>query len=94
MLLRYGDAVASIQANWITPVKIRRLSIRGTKGLAEVDYIDQTLKVYEAAPELVKGSPWDFFAVSRESSPVDVAVQHCEPLRAKARQNRVVCSPG
>lgn len=83
LVLRYGDVFCTVQANWITPVKIRRLSITGSKGTAELDYISQQLRVYESVPELIKGEPWDFFAVAKESSPVQVAVEKSEPLRAE-----------
>ena len=80
LVLRYGDAIAFIQANWITPVKIRRLSVTGTRGSAEVDYIAQTVHVYEAVPELIKGDAWDFYAVAKESEPREIQVSRREPL--------------
>lgn len=83
LVLRYGTIFATVQVNWITPVKIRRLSLVGTKGTAELDYIKQELHIYEAVPEVIKGSPWDFFAVSKESDPVTVPVERSEPLRAE-----------
>jgi UDP-N-acetylglucosamine 3-dehydrogenase len=83
LVLRFGQAVAAIQANWITPVKIRRLTVTGTEGLADVDYLDQSLRVYRGAPEVFEGPLWDFFAVARESEPEDVPVTRAEPLRAE-----------
>ena len=32
LVLRFGDAVAIVQANWITPIKIRRVTVTGTGG--------------------------------------------------------------
>lgn len=46
MFLEFKRASAMIQVNWITPVKIRTLSITGTKGFAEVNYINQSIDVY------------------------------------------------
>lgn len=40
-----GGTTGFIQVNWITPVKIRTLSITGTKGHIELDYITQTIEV-------------------------------------------------
>jgi UDP-N-acetylglucosamine 3-dehydrogenase len=80
LVFDYGGIVATIQANWITPVKIRQLMLTGTQGFAEVDYIDQTIKVYESAPQRIKGRPWDFFAVSQESEPLRLRVERREPL--------------
>lgn len=39
---------AYIQANWITPVKIRKLNITGEKGYLEADYISQEIEFYES----------------------------------------------
>jgi UDP-N-acetylglucosamine 3-dehydrogenase len=35
-----------IEANWLTPTKIRRLDVTGTKGYAALDYIRQDLNLY------------------------------------------------
>jgi UDP-N-acetylglucosamine 3-dehydrogenase len=83
LVLRYGSTVAIVQANWITPVKIRRLSVTGTSGLAEVDYLEQSLRLYRGAPEVFEGPLWNFFAVARESNAVEVPVERREPLRAE-----------
>ena len=45
--LQYPSASGFIQVNWITPVKIRQLSVTGTKGHAEINYIEQTLDIFE-----------------------------------------------
>ena len=81
IVIKYGDAIASLQANWITPVKIRRLSLTGTAGYLEADYIQQSIRLFESAPGLIRGTPWDFFAVSNESEPVELPVPKEEPLR-------------
>jgi UDP-N-acetylglucosamine 3-dehydrogenase len=81
LVLVYGQTIACIQANWITPVKIRRLSFTGSKGFAELDYIDQSVRMYASVPRVIKGTPWDFFAVSKESDAIEVPVRRQEPLR-------------
>lgn len=50
IFMTYGNGNRSgfIQVNWITPIKIRSLSITGSKGYAELDYINQELIVYES----------------------------------------------
>jgi UDP-N-acetylglucosamine 3-dehydrogenase len=70
-----------VQANWITPVKIRRITVTGTAGMADVDYLEQSLRLYRGAPEAFTGPLWDFFAVARESEPEEVDVSRGEPLR-------------
>lgn len=47
ILLDYGDASGFAQANWMTPVKIRTISVTGSKGYAEGNYITQELVYYE-----------------------------------------------
>ena len=53
-LLRFENGVVGVlQVNWLTPTKIRRLSVLGEGGLLEVDYLTQELTHYknsEAAP--------------------------------------------
>jgi UDP-N-acetylglucosamine 3-dehydrogenase len=41
LLLDANGCVVTIEANWITPVKVRELSITGTKGYCRVDYMTQ-----------------------------------------------------
>ena len=83
LVLRFGDAVAIVQANWITPIKIRRVTVTGTEGLADVDYLEQSLRIYRGAPEAFAGPLWDFFAVARESEAHEVGVERGEPLRGE-----------
>jgi UDP-N-acetylglucosamine 3-dehydrogenase len=83
LVLRYGETFCTVQANWITPVKIRRLSVTGTKATAELDYITQQLSIFEMVPEVIKGNPWNFFAVSQQSDAVEIPITKSEPLRAE-----------
>ena len=48
LFLRYGNKSAYIQVNWITPIKIRSLTVTGSKGYAELNYISQELTIYES----------------------------------------------
>jgi UDP-N-acetylglucosamine 3-dehydrogenase len=41
LMLSAAGCAVSIETNWITPVKIRELSITGTNGFCHVDYITQ-----------------------------------------------------
>src|SRR3990167_3923265 len=47
ILLRYGNASGFVQANWTTPVKIRQLTISGSKGYVTANYITQEITSYE-----------------------------------------------
>ena len=48
IFMLYGRKSGFIQVNWITPVKIRNLTITGSKGYAELNYLTQELIVYES----------------------------------------------
>ncbi len=85
ILLDYGKIHCVVQVNWITPVKIRNLSVTGTEGYAELDYISQDLSVYESVYEKTYDSFGDFvvkFGVPRK---VKIDVQKEEPLKAELR---------
>ncbi|AFL95031.1 hypothetical protein containing oxidoreductase-domain [Thermococcus cleftensis] len=44
--LGFDDGSGIVETNWLTPHKTRTLTVVGTAGIAYVDYIDQTLKIY------------------------------------------------
>jgi UDP-N-acetylglucosamine 3-dehydrogenase len=48
IFLKYGKKSGFIQVNWITPLKIRNLTVTGSKGYAELDYVSQELLIYES----------------------------------------------
>ena len=45
IVLDFGETIATIEVNWFTPHKVRTLTATGTKGIASLDYIEQTLVV-------------------------------------------------
>jgi len=57
ILLKCGETSAYIQANWITPVKIRKLSITGTDGYLEMDYIHQKIQLFKSNYEKYRDTP-------------------------------------
>lgn len=46
-MLVYPSATVHLQTNWITPHKVRRLMLAGTKGFVELDFIAQELKLWK-----------------------------------------------
>lgn len=48
IFLIFGKKTGHIQVNWVNPVKIRELSITGTKGYAKLNYITQELLIYKS----------------------------------------------
>lgn len=61
ILLDFGGCAASIEVNWFTPHKVRTAVITGTGGIAYMDYIEQTLTVYNSEwkmePKIEKEEP-------------------------------------
>ena len=43
----FRNANAVISVNWLTPIKIRKLSITGTAGYGELDFVSQELLLYQ-----------------------------------------------
>ncbi len=82
--LKYKKASAYIQANWISPVKIRKLNITGTKGYLELDYITQKIDFYKSNYSKLKSTSKNFSDyILSFSNPdrINVPVLKKEPLR-------------
>ncbi len=80
-LIEYKNASALIQVNWLTPIKIRQLTVTGTKGYLELDYISQTLTMYKL-PKIPKSSSNGFENIlMMQPVKVDIPVEKKEPLR-------------
>ncbi len=43
-----GGKTGMVETNWLTPHKTRKLTVVGTKGIAYLDYIDQSLVVHNS----------------------------------------------
>jgi predicted dehydrogenase len=82
-LLRFGDgSVGVVQINWLTPSKIRELTVTGERGMFRADYLTQDLFFHENAA--TAGGDWAPLAVLRgvsEGPIVQYAIQKREPLR-------------
>jgi predicted dehydrogenase len=84
-LVRFGDgAVGVLQVNWLTPSKIRVLTVTGERGMFRADYLTQDLSFYENA-ETTSGT-WQQITMLRgvsEGAVVTYAINKREPLRAE-----------
>jgi UDP-N-acetylglucosamine 3-dehydrogenase len=81
--LKYRKTSAYIQANWITPVKIRKLTITGTEGYMEMDYISQQIEFYKSNYEKFRESYENFSDYILRFSEPDkfvISVAKKEPL--------------
>ena len=84
-VVRLADgAVGLLSINWLTPTKIRELSVIGERGLFRVDYLTQDLYFFENAT--ASDGEWDTFRVLRgvsEGRMIRQVVAKKEPLRAE-----------
>lgn len=47
-LLRFESGAAGVlESNWLTPIKVRELTVLGERGMIELDYLRQELRCYE-----------------------------------------------
>lgn len=82
--LKYKTASAFVQANWITPIKIRKLSITGSEGYLEMDYISQQINFFKSNYDKFKESKGDFSDyILRFSEPdvINITTAKKEPLK-------------
>lgn len=81
VFLKYDGLGCFIQANWITPVKIRTLTVTGSKAYTELNYITQELKFFEATVATSHQDFPDFLAKFGEPRTGTVDLPREEPLR-------------
>lgn len=80
IFLIYKKAAGFVQINWVTPVKIRTLTITGTKAFAHLDYINQELIFYKAKVEKKISNFAEFIKFSQPKTQ-KVQIQKEEPLK-------------
>lgn len=86
ILMDYGRASGFIQANWLTPVKIRTIALTGSEGYLEANYVTQELVYYK---HNMKGEESDGFTdfVRQVGEPEKriIKVDFEEPLAAELK---------
>lgn len=82
--LRFEDGTTGLlETNWMTPTKVRQLSVLGERGMLVVDYLMQTLEFY-AHPN--HATEWDALAAVRgggEGDMIRYALDRREPLHVQ-----------
>ncbi len=81
IILGYNGIDVTIQVNWITPVKVRELSLTGTKGYAELNYLTQALKIYKSNYEKTFDSYGDYIVKFGTAHAEKLDLVGKEPLR-------------
>jgi UDP-N-acetylglucosamine 3-dehydrogenase len=84
-LLRFPDNInASLEINWLTPTKVRELTVLGERGLFRVDDLTQDLYFYEnAEADNVLWPEMQTLRGVREGSMVRYVFPRYEPLKAE-----------
>jgi predicted dehydrogenase len=83
-LIRFKSGVLGVlDVNWMTPTKIRRLTVTAARGFLECDLLSQELSFYEneTAP-----SQWDTLSILRgvsEGNVLGIRIPRHEPLAAE-----------
>ncbi|HUS16062.1 MAG TPA: Gfo/Idh/MocA family oxidoreductase [Chloroflexia bacterium] len=81
-LLRFSDGtIGVLDINWLTPTKIRQLTVTGEGGMFHVNYLTQDLYFYEND---YASSPWDTLsniAGVNEGNMMRLRLDRAEPLR-------------
>lgn len=82
--LRFDNgATGLLEVNWLTPTKVRELTVTGEHGTFVLDYLTQELSFYEHP---TKRNEWDALASMRgagEGDMIRYALQRREPLRVQ-----------
>jgi predicted dehydrogenase len=85
--LRFDDgSLGLLESNWMTPTKVRQLTVLGERGMLAVDYLTQDLRLYEHP---TKATEWDQLAGIRgggEGDMIRFALDRREPLRVQWEQ--------
>jgi UDP-N-acetylglucosamine 3-dehydrogenase len=83
-LLKFETGVLGVlQVNWLSPVKIRELSVLGERGLFICNYLSQDLVFVNNADPSARTSAANGPRAVKEGHTVELPVERGEPLRAE-----------
>jgi UDP-N-acetylglucosamine 3-dehydrogenase len=83
-LFRFSnDVVGLLDINWLTPTKIRELSVAGERGMFVVDYLTQDLTLYENSDADPNFESISAVSGVSEGNMTRFAIARLEPLRAE-----------
>lgn len=82
--LRFDNgATGLLEANWVTPSKVRQLSVTGEAGMFVVDYLTQDLYLYESPRSRIEWSSLAQIRGGGEGDMTRFALERQEPLRVE-----------
>lgn len=80
-VLRFdNDAIGVLDVNWLTPTKVRELTVTGERGMYQVSYISQDLYYYENDYTSTNWETLRSIAGVSEGTMTRLKVQKAEPL--------------
>ncbi|MCX7682458.1 MAG: Gfo/Idh/MocA family oxidoreductase, partial [Anaerolineae bacterium] len=84
-LVRFRDGTLGVlNINWLTPTKIREISVTGQRGMFVADLLTQDLYFYEN--DASQGLDWNSMSILRgvsEGQMIRLKLERREPLRAE-----------
>jgi len=80
IFLDYGHSSGHIQVNWISPVKIRELTLTGTKGYVRLNYITQEIEIYKSIFSKKENG-----SIQILSEPKILKIKYKEPLKMELK---------
>jgi len=81
-LIRFGNTtIGMLDVNWLTPTKIRELTVTGERGMYLVNYLSQDLYFYENDYTATEWDTLRSLAGVSEGTMMRLKVQKSEPLR-------------
>jgi len=82
ILFNFDNGVSGfLEVNWLTPMKVRTLSLTCSKNFVELDYMKQSVKI--SSSKLVEYNVKDLFKTSFEFDVREISLKNEEPLRTE-----------
>jgi len=82
LLLEFEDGgLGFIEVNWLTPMKVRKLSLTCSKAFVQADYIDQSMEVSSSSVKDL--DPGNLFNLPLELDVHRISVKKEEPLKVE-----------
>jgi UDP-N-acetylglucosamine 3-dehydrogenase len=80
VLLEFDNGISGlVEINWLTPMKVRKVTLTCSKNLVELDYITQTLEV--SSSMITKLDMGDLFRIPQQYDVQRIELQKQEPLK-------------
>lgn len=79
MMMLYNGATGLVEVNWLTPMKIRKLSLTCSQRFVEVDYMNQTVDV--SSSQAMDVDTADLSQIPQEHDHRHITLKKQEPLK-------------